>query len=107
MGCGKDARWKSHKADFPTSLGNPANPAGFPLSHSPDRCWLTMKPDISRATKSGHFNLLPTLQCGSTVRLYSAAHPQASYSSLCKTLQHLCNKFVLRFDSKRKRTYCS
>src|SRR6266513_2031491 len=59
-GCGKDAGWKSHKADFPTPLGNPANPAGFPLSHSPDCCWLTMKPDISRATKSGHFNLLPT-----------------------------------------------
>ena len=34
-GCGKDARWKSQKADFPTPLGNPANPAGFPLSHSP------------------------------------------------------------------------
>jgi hypothetical protein len=29
-GCGKDARWKSQKADFPTPLGNPANPAGFP-----------------------------------------------------------------------------
>src|SRR6266576_795658 len=59
-GCGKAASWKSHKPDFPTSLGNPANCAGFPLSHSPDRCWLTMKPDISRATKTGHFNLLPT-----------------------------------------------
>ncbi len=35
-GCGKDARWKSHKADFPTSLGNPAKTAGFPLSHSSD-----------------------------------------------------------------------
>jgi hypothetical protein len=34
-GCGKDAEWKSQKSDFPTSLGNPANPAGFPLSHSP------------------------------------------------------------------------
>jgi hypothetical protein len=33
-GCGKDAGWKSQKADFPTPLGNPANPAGFPLSHS-------------------------------------------------------------------------
>src|SRR6202008_2349984 len=59
-GCGKDAGWKSHKADFPTPLGNPANPAGFPLSHSPDCCWLAMKPDISGATKSGHFNLLRT-----------------------------------------------
>jgi hypothetical protein len=34
-GCGKAAEWKSQKADFPTPLGNPANPAGFPLSHSP------------------------------------------------------------------------
>ena len=42
-GCGKDARWKSHKPDFPTSLGNPANGAGFPLSHSPDGCWLNVK----------------------------------------------------------------
>jgi hypothetical protein len=60
MGCGKDAGWKNHKADFPTPLGNPANCAGFPLSHSPDGCWLIMKLDISRATKSGHFNLLAT-----------------------------------------------
>jgi transposase len=48
-GCGKAARWKSHKPDFPTALGNPANCAGFPLSHSPDCCWLTMKPDMSCA----------------------------------------------------------
>jgi hypothetical protein len=59
-GCGKAARWKSHKPDFPTALGNPANCAGFPLSHSPDCCWLTMKPDISCAKKTGHFNLLRT-----------------------------------------------
>jgi hypothetical protein len=25
--------WKSPKADFPTALGNPAQSAGFPLSH--------------------------------------------------------------------------
>src|ERR1700758_1227924 len=59
-GCGKDANRKSHKADFPGSLGNPANPAGFPLSHSPDCCWLTLEPDISCATKTGHSNLLRT-----------------------------------------------
>jgi transposase len=29
---------KVHKPDFPTLLGNPANPAGFPLSHSSDGC---------------------------------------------------------------------
>jgi hypothetical protein len=61
-GRGKDASWKSHKADFPTSLGNPANPAGFPLSHSPDCCWLTLEPDISCAKKTGHFNLLRTVK---------------------------------------------
>jgi len=32
--CGKDARWKSLNRDFPTALGNPAEAAGFPLSHS-------------------------------------------------------------------------
>jgi len=32
--CGKDAAWKSLKGDFPTALGNPAEGAGFPLSHS-------------------------------------------------------------------------
>ena len=46
-GCGKDARWKSQKADFPTPLGNPANPAGFPLSHSLGDC--------GRLTKTGYF----------------------------------------------------
>jgi putative transposase len=33
-GCGKGAAWKS-KNNFSTPLGNPANGAGFPLSHSP------------------------------------------------------------------------
>jgi hypothetical protein len=33
--CGKDAPWKS-PSDFPTSLGNPAQTAGFPLSHRHD-----------------------------------------------------------------------
>jgi len=49
------------KPTLPASLGNPANPAGFPLSHSPDCCWLTLEPDISCAKKSGHFNLLATV----------------------------------------------
>jgi len=35
-GCGKAAPWKSPKTDFSTPLGNPAIPAGFPLSHSHD-----------------------------------------------------------------------
>ena len=34
QGCGKAAAWKSLKGDFPTPLGNPAEGAGFPLSHS-------------------------------------------------------------------------
>jgi hypothetical protein len=54
-GCGKAARWKSHKPDFPTSLGNPANPAGFPLSHSPDDYGRLMKSNIPFSTKRGHF----------------------------------------------------
>jgi putative transposase len=33
-GCGKGAPWKS-KSNFSTPLGNPAEGAGFPLSHSP------------------------------------------------------------------------
>jgi putative transposase len=33
-GCGKGAAWKSEN-NFSTPLGNPANGAGFPLSHSP------------------------------------------------------------------------
>jgi putative transposase len=32
--CGKAAAWKSLDSDFPTPLGNPAEAAGFPLSHS-------------------------------------------------------------------------
>src|SRR5215469_10265554 len=59
--CGKDTWWKSPKADFPTTLGNPANKAGFPLSHSyDDGGYMNTKPDISCATKSGHFHLLTT-----------------------------------------------
>jgi putative transposase len=40
-GCGKDALWKAWKTQtkefstLPTALGNPAQTAGFPLSHSP------------------------------------------------------------------------
>jgi hypothetical protein len=33
-GCGKDAAWKSLNIDFSSPLGNPAETAGFPLSHS-------------------------------------------------------------------------
>jgi transposase len=47
QGRGKDAGWKSPKADFPTPLGNPAKCAGFPLSHRLGCC--------GRLTKTGHF----------------------------------------------------
>ena len=48
----RDGLWKRRwmeksKNDFPTPLGNPANPAGFPLSHSLGDC--------GRLTKTGHF----------------------------------------------------
>jgi hypothetical protein len=39
----KTAGWKSHKDDFPTPLRNPANRAGFPLSHTPGDGWLSCK----------------------------------------------------------------
>jgi hypothetical protein len=44
---GEQGRWKSHwreshKADFPSEFGNPAEYAGFPLSHRPGYgCCLT------------------------------------------------------------------
>ncbi|MGH9717320.1 MAG: integrase core domain-containing protein [Candidatus Acidiferrales bacterium] len=31
--CGKDAPWESLDSDFPPTPGNPAEAAGFPLSH--------------------------------------------------------------------------
>ena len=48
----RDGLWKRRwmeksKNDFPTQLGNPANPAGFPLSHSLG--------DHGRLTKTEHF----------------------------------------------------
>ncbi len=48
----RDGLWKRRwmeksKNDFPTQLGNPANPAGFPLSHSLG--------DYGRLTKTKHF----------------------------------------------------
>src|SRR5260370_30282716 len=66
-GRGKAARRKSHKADFPTALGNPAKCAGFPLSHRPGDGWRLTKPDISLATKNGHFHLLRTMNSYSSV----------------------------------------
>src|SRR5882724_4943698 len=57
---GKAAEWKSQTTDFPTPLGNPANPAGFPLSHSPD--------DYGRVTKTGHSSWLRKGDTSNVVR---------------------------------------
>jgi len=51
----RERLWKSRgveksKNDFPTPLGNPANPAGFPLSHSLG--------DYGRLTTNRTFHLL-------------------------------------------------
>jgi hypothetical protein len=54
-GCGKAAGRKSQKADFPTPLGNPANPAGFPLSHSPCGYGRLTKIEHSLFYKKGTF----------------------------------------------------
>jgi hypothetical protein len=57
----RERLWKSRgveksKNDFPTPLGNPANPAGFPLSHSLGDCErLTKNRYISFTKKKGHF----------------------------------------------------
>jgi hypothetical protein len=52
-GYGKDAARKSQTPDFPSPLGNPANPAGFPLSHSPDDYGRVLKSESSITTKKG------------------------------------------------------
>jgi len=38
-GLWKRSEVEKSKSDFSTSLGNPAQNAGFPLSHSPDCCY--------------------------------------------------------------------
>jgi hypothetical protein len=48
----RDGLWKRRgmeksKNDFPTPLGNPANPAGFPLSHSLGGCGRLTKTGLS------------------------------------------------------------
>jgi hypothetical protein len=63
QGRGKDVDRKSPKADFPSQLANPANCAGFALSHRLyDDYWMIFcyltKPDTSLAKKSGRFYAL-------------------------------------------------
>src|ERR1019366_4968824 len=60
QGRGKDVERKSPKTDFPSQLANPAHYAGFALSHRLYGYYF-MRPNISLATKSGHFYLLTTL----------------------------------------------
>jgi hypothetical protein len=62
----RERLWKSReveksKNDFPTSLGNPANPAGFPLSHSLG--------DSGRFTKNRTFHLLRKGDTSNVVRM--------------------------------------
>jgi hypothetical protein len=55
-GYGKDAARKSQTPDFPSPLGNPATPAGFPLSHSPRRLRESIEIRIFyHYEKRGHF----------------------------------------------------
>jgi len=65
----RERLWKSRgleksNNDFPTPLGNPANPPGFPLSHSLDDCGhftknrtfhLLRKGDTSNVVRRGTF----------------------------------------------------
>src|SRR5215831_6632700 len=64
----RDGLWKGREVEKSKSrlsylAWNPADPAGFPLSHSPDGCWRLTTPDISLATRTGHFDLLRTYRC--------------------------------------------
>jgi hypothetical protein len=57
----RERLWKSRgveksKNDFPTPLGNPANPRGIPTFPQPRRLRdFNYKPDISLTKKRGHF----------------------------------------------------
>jgi hypothetical protein len=62
----RERLWKSRgveksKTDFPTPLGNPANPAGFPLSHSLGDC--------GRLTNNRTFHLLRKGDTSNVVRM--------------------------------------
>ena len=62
----RERLWKSRgveksKNDFPTPLGNPANPAGFPLSHSLG--------DYGRLTENRTFHLLRKGDTSNVVRM--------------------------------------
>jgi hypothetical protein len=50
QGRGKDVWWKSQKDDFPPTLANPANNAGFALYHRLYGYWMIYQ--------TGHFTCL-------------------------------------------------
>src|SRR5215472_7686550 len=59
--CGKDARWKSPKNGLSHLAWKSRQLRGIPTFPQLRRLReINLKPDISFATKSGHFNLLPT-----------------------------------------------
>src|SRR5215472_19080047 len=59
--CGKDARWKSPKNGLSHLAWKSRQLHGIPTFPQLRRLReINLKPDISFATKSGHFNLLPT-----------------------------------------------
>jgi hypothetical protein len=57
-GYGKDAERKSQTTDFPAPLGNPAHPAGFPLSHSPDYYGRVLKSKSSISYQKGDISIV-------------------------------------------------
>jgi hypothetical protein len=59
-GYGKDAERKSPTTDFPSPLGNPAHPAGFPLSHSPDYYRKVLKSKSSISYEKGDISNVVT-----------------------------------------------
>ncbi|MGA2204873.1 MAG: hypothetical protein ABSG40_23295, partial [Terriglobales bacterium] len=69
-------------------LGNPAKYAGFPLFHRLGYGRLT-KPDISLATKTGHFNLLTTETFASTPAPQLAISSSHSLSAEARNRQSL------------------
>ena len=84
----RERLWKSRgveksKNDFPTPLGNPANPAGFPLSHSlgdygrltENRTFhLLRKGDTSNVVSMGTFLMSVDIRCGVLDTLRAVRH---------------------------------
>src|SRR5215470_14689581 len=68
--CGKDARWKSPKNGLSHLAWKSRQLRGIPTFPQLRRLReINLKPDISLATKTGHFNLSPTPASGSRVKV--------------------------------------